>query len=645
MNKYEPEMENGDTAGNANEQNANEGRQTLPDLPLPTLASSADCLTRWFTPFLTNEQRARSRTALNTFIEPKGLGSQLHARLQNRLDKDADNHWLKNYWTSRFLAKRSPIAINDNYFCLFRHGEADRIKRAAALIAAALNYKLVLDQGHTPIATERHTVLCENQLQNLFSTTRIPGEQQDSLRGSGPIEGMDLNSSTPRHIVVFCRSNLYLLELISGDGHPHSLKDIEKGLEVIVDSSLDEQSSGRSIGHLTTLPRTDWARTRKSLIQGSQNNAFNLELIETALFSVQLEDRKPDDNLAACQQLLGGDSGNRWFDKSLQFIIFNDGFAGLNVEHSGLDRATIVDFLDYVLGIDPQSIDQYSGASDQGTPLSKNLTFDLTPAFQKKIIRAASSYKKRRQEIVSKILQFTDFDVKLLAQNAISPDAFAQCALQLAHWRLLERPAAVGQNITMRHYAFGRVQSLWVLTSEMVDFVSTMLDINNDSADKYQALQKAAQHHEIRIKECRKGDVAEQHMSELLNIYNRHPEEFQADFLTRMTSGGLSQQEVDDALSVFKSTGWTCMRKDAFNTSFLASPTVLYQGFKPVDPDNIAISCVIHNGDLNIFACANNAQEDRLVELMNNWQQVLIELQSLLRHNGNLPKIEIDLDD
>ena len=97
--------------------------KSLPHLLLPTLANSADCLTRWFTPFLTNEQRAKTRAALNIFIEPKGLGSQLQARLQSKVDEDNDNHWLNDYWTNRFLAKRSPIAINDNYFCLFRHGE------------------------------------------------------------------------------------------------------------------------------------------------------------------------------------------------------------------------------------------------------------------------------------------------------------------------------------------------------------------------------------------------------------------------------------------------------------------------------------------------------------------------------------------
>ena len=48
---------------------------------------------------------------------------------------------------------------------------------------------------------------------------------------------------------------------------------------------------------------------------------------------------------------------------------------------------------------------------------------------------------------------------------------------------------------------------------------------------------------------------------------------------------------------------------------------------------------------ISIFSRARTrAQEDKLVEFLDNWQQVLVELQSLLRHNGDLPNIEIDLD-
>ena len=182
------------------------------------------------------------------------------------------------------------------------------------------------------------------------------------------------------------------------------------------------------------MQRSDWARTRQSLIEGSQKNATNLSIIEKALFTVHLDDLAPDDLQTACDHLLHGDGGNRWYDKSLQFIVFKDGYAGVNVEHSGLDRARIVDFLDYVLGIDPASIDQYSGATTQGTPVTRELAFDLPPVFQKKIARAAAGFNKRKEQLISASLEFADYHAELHSQRQISPDAFVQCALQLAYY-------------------------------------------------------------------------------------------------------------------------------------------------------------------------------------------------------------------
>lgn len=625
-----------------------ESRSTLkrsdapPYLPLPSLKETAESFTQWFTPFLTNEQRAETRTALNHFVKFDGLGALLQTELQSSINKTDGQNWLEKYWATRYLANREPIAVNDNFFFLFRHGETDRTKRAASLIAAALNYKLVLDQGQIPLAVERQIPTCELQSQNLFCTTRIPGEKQDSLTGQNHPENAD-DTVPSRHIVVFCRGNMFQLNLISQEGHPHALRDLEKGIEEIVESCLDEQPTGRSIGHLTGLKRANWARMRSSLIKGSQSNALNLQIIETALFTVHLEDHKPEHNLAASDQLMQGNSGNRWFDKALQFIIFDNGYAGLNVEHASLDRATIVDFLDYILGIDPASIDQYSGAFRQGIPLIKRLAFDLPPTVQKKITQAANNFEKLKGTTVSQTLEFTDFNAELLNKNHISPDAFAQCALQLAHFRLNQQFAAMGQNISMRHYTYGRVQTMWVVTSEMIEFVKVMLDPQQDEHKQFQALQKAAGQHKARTLECRKGDLPEQHFSELLNIYNRHPDKFQTHFITRFTSGGLSQQEISKALTLFKSPGWTCMHHDAFNTSFLASPTIMHQGARSPHRDNISLGCLIHNGDLNVYLCADQKQKVMLEKLVSGWQQALTELQALLSQNLLLPDIELDV--
>jgi carnitine O-acetyltransferase len=634
MNKYEPEMDK-----TRKSRNTLKAAGTPPLLPLPSLKDTADCFTRWFTPFLTNEQRAQTRAALNAFIKPDGLGVLLHERLQTSHNQNKQSCWLDEYWVTRFLARREPIVRSGSFFFLFRQGELDRTRHAATLIAGALNYKLVLDQGHVPLAVERTLPTCVNQITNLFGNTRIPGETLDTLL-SPPINDKT-KSSASRHIVVFLRGNLFQLDLISASGQPHALMDIEKGLREIVDHCFDVQAAGRSVGYLTTLQRSDWARTRVSLMQGSNNNADNLAIIESALFTVHLEDFEPADNRVACDEILRGNGANRWFDKSLQFIIFENGYAGLNIEHSGLDRAGIVDFLDYILGIDPNSIDQYSGAARQGLPAFKELAFDLPPTFQKKIARAATAYESLRSSLTSQTIEFNDYHAKLLAQKRVSPDALVHCALQLAHFRLTQKLAAANQNISMRHFAFGRVQSIWTLSSEMIDFVAIMLDEKKSDTDRFKALQYAAVQHEKSIVASREGEVPEQHITELLNIYKRHPEEFQADFLSRLTSGGLSPQDIDNALSLFTSDGWTSMKKNAFTTSFLASPTLVHHGFYAADRDNIAASCLIHNEVINLYLCAGKSHKKLIDPLAAGWHQAITELHDLLGMNLDVSHINL----
>ncbi len=617
-----------------------ETSNTTQSMPLPSLEETAEHFTQWFTPLLDNEQRAATRTALNFFIKSGGLGSLLHKELRARSQKKGVGSWLDDYWKSRFLARHDAPSLNDNYFFLFAHEELSREKRAASLAAATLNYKLVLDQGVVPRAVEKAIPLCERQFANLFSTTRIPDPTCDHLNKGKSDKGLQNNPS--RHIAVFCQGNVFRLDLISKDGLPHSLKDIEEGFEKISLTCLEEQITGRSVGYLTTLQRTDWARTRNALRSTSRENDLHLELIESALFSIHLERNEPHDNHAACLELLRGNGGNRWFDKSLQFIVFKNGVAGLNVEHSGLDRATIVEFLDYVLGIDTSNIDQYSGAKEQGTPLLQRLTFDLNPAFQKKIAMAGAVFDKQKSTIETRTLEFTDFDSALLNRAKISPDALAQCALQLAQWRMNNEPVAICQNISLRHYTSGRVQYMWVASNQMMDFIELMDKETHSSKEKFEAFERAVKQHEARTRACREGIQPEQHLGELLKIYQRQPEKFEKAFLTRMASGGLSHGEIETALEFYQTPGWTRMRDDAFCTSFLASPNILHHGFSALEPGNVAVGCVF--SDHQFFAHLSVAKDKRVLlgPLIANWLEALEELQALIidRHGPIEPETE-----
>ena len=583
------------------------GRKTTKKLPIPSLEETADHFTRWFTPLLDNEQRAETRAALNKFVKPKGLAERLHKKLLANQKKNRSNSWLDEYWQNRFLARRDPLMQADNYFFLFAHEEMSREKRAASLVAAVLNYKLVLDQGVVPRIVEKTTPLCEEQFDNLFAVTRLPGIESDKLQKYRDKASPLLPSS--HHIAVFCQGNIFKVDLVSEDGLPYTISDIEESFAKICLQCLDEQITGRAIGYLTSMQRADWARTRKTLINASPDNAINLQIVESALFTVHLDHEQPEDHQAACQALMAGNGGNRWFDKSLQFIVFKNGMAGLNVERSGLDRATLVDFLNYVLGIDPQAIDQYSGAVPQGMAKTERLTFVLNPAFQKKITMAAALYEQKRSELVTRVMEFDGFDNGRLTSSSITADALAQCALQLAHARLGLAPAAICQNVSMRHHTSGRVQHMWVTSSQMMDFIELAQAHEPDPSRIHEAFELAAVQHVVRTKDCRQGTMPVLHLTELLNIYNRHPEAFSSDFLTRLTTGGLSQAEIDEALQFYSSSGWMRMKDKACRTSFLAAPALLHHGFCSLDRGNIAIGCLID--DHRFYAHLTAAQDSR----------------------------------
>ncbi len=103
------------------------------------------------------------------------------------------------------------------------------------------------------------------------------------------------------------------------------------------------------VGAFTTLDRNKWAEVRKQLISIHSENTVYLDTIESALFTVYLDDIEPDeDETAIARNMMHGDGKNRWFDKSFQLIICSNGVYGVNAEHSGLDGSIIGKMFQYI---------------------------------------------------------------------------------------------------------------------------------------------------------------------------------------------------------------------------------------------------------------------------------------------------------
>ncbi len=126
---------------------------------------------------------------------------------------------------------------------------------------------------------------------------------------------------------------IYKIDILDEKGSIRSPSAIESDLDYILSIS----GKGQNIGVLTTMQRDDWAESRADLLQMSANNREAMTAIEDAAFALCLDENTPEEITEVSKQLLHGDGQDRFFDKSLQFIVFNNGKTGVNFEHTGVD--------------------------------------------------------------------------------------------------------------------------------------------------------------------------------------------------------------------------------------------------------------------------------------------------------------------
>lgn len=602
----------------------------LPKVPLPDLTTTKDRFMEWCSPLLTDAEKQETKAALEVFMKPGGLGAKTHAALEVFNNKPETHSWLDIFWPSRYLGRRDPIALNANFFFLFQHQDASQVKRAALITAAGLNYKLKLDKEEIPVAMNRDTPLDMDQLKYLFSATRIPGEKQDTLRSFYSDE--QPGPSTARHIIVFYLGHIYALDVVAQDGTAYSVNDIETALAHIIETGKNGSRAAYPVGHLTTMARAKWAGVRKELIANPVNKA-HVDEIETALFAINLDDTAPENDLIACNRLLHGSDGNRWYDKALQLIVFENGKAGINIEHCGLDGTTILNFVDYILEIDPASIDASSNAREQGPPPFKLLNFELDENLQQHISEAAAAFNQLTTTTATRCFDFPDFGANHIKSLKMSPDAFVQCAMQVAHKRTKGFIGATYESIATRQFEHGRTEAMRTITPEVIEFVETLENPAASREEKRESFRRAAQKHGERAKNCQQGNAPEQHLWELLNIYNRNPEKFRAGMLGKLFGKGLSENEITEALKLYESPGWIKMRSDSLSTSSAPSPTIIYFGFGSTGPGCIGVGYLVRADEMNCYLSTAEGEEAAVESFMTNWRTALTELSALLEED------------
>ncbi len=586
--------------------------ESLPRVPLPTIEETCDRFLEWCAPLLTAEELAATEGAVADFGRPGGLAHVLQAALAEYDRTDGVSSWLDDFWRVRYLGRRDRIALNANFFFLFDDTGEGQIERAAGLIAAAVAYKCSIDEERLPPAATRGEPMSMVQHKYLFSATRRPGALIDTART--PYTQRWPGPSSERHIVVLAGGSMFRVEVLGPDGRTHRPTDLASALRVVVATAARRSQPGASVGHLTTKARTEWAASRQRLVDRDPANAEALETIETALFCLCLDEGMPQDPLAAADQLLHGDRGNRWFDKALSLIVFADGTAGLNAEHCLLDGTTIVSFVDALLGSSDGEAAGRTPTEAVGVPDVVAIDFVLDGSLRDDIRTAGDAFAAYAAGTASVTRAVDDFGADAIKALRVSPDAFAQLAYQLAHHRSRGFVGSTYESISTRQYRHGRTEAMRVVSPETVAFVAAMDDPEADDAARVAAIRAAAEMHATRAKQCRAGQAPEQHLWELQLLQQRRGAEL----------------GVTTPLALYDSPGWLVMRRDYLSTSSAPSAHVQYFGFGSTSDRCIGIGYVLLADRLRLYLSTPRAVEAEMHRFADEVIGAISELRELL---------------
>ncbi|TRY60256.1 hypothetical protein DNTS_005918 [Danionella cerebrum] len=374
----------------------------------------------------------------------------------------------------------------------------------------------------------------------------------------------------------------FVLDVYNSDGSPLTVDQLYVQLEKIWNTSL--QTNKEPIGILTSNHRNTWGKAYNNLIK-DKTNKESVRAIQKSIFTVCLDAPKPrvsDEmyhNKVAAQMLHGGgsrwNSGNRWFDKTLQ--------------RTEMVRTPMV-------------------------PLSMpaKLRFNITPEIKKDIEKAKQNMNIMVHDLDVRVLNFSHFGRKLPKSHKLGPDAFIQMALQLAYFRMYQTCCPTYESASLRMFKLGRTEAIRSTTIESFQFTQAMDDPSKNvpNSEKAALLEKAVKVHREHTYMAIHGQGIERHML------------------------GLKMVAIEDLTSlpeIFMDTSFAVATHFNLYTSQVGSKTDCVMCIGPMVPDGYGICYNPMDDHINFAVTAfNSCEETNATKLSRFIEDALLDMKTLL---------------
>ncbi|XP_033049353.1 carnitine O-acetyltransferase isoform X1 [Trachypithecus francoisi] len=588
-------------------------QDALPRLPVPPLQQSLDHYLKALQPIVSEEEWAHTKQLVDEFQASGGVGERLQKGLERRARKT--ENWLSEWWLkTAYLQYRQPVVIcSSPGVMLPKQNFVDlqgQLRFAAKLIEGVLDFKVMIDNETLPVEYLGGKPLCMNQYYQILSSCRVPGPKQDT------VSNFSKTKKPPTHITVVHNYQFFELDVYHSDGTPLTADQIFVQLEKIWNSSL--QTNKEPVGILTSNHRNSWAKAYNTLIKDKVNRD-SVRSIQKSIFTVCLDAPMPrvsEDvyrSHVAGQMLHGGgsrlNSGNRWFDKTLQFIVAEDGSCGLVYEHAAAEGPPIVTLLDYVIEYTKKP--ELVRSPMVPLPMPKKLRFNITPEIKSDIEKAKQNLSIMIQDLDITVMVFHHFGKDFPKSEKLSPDAFIQLALQLAYYRIYKQACATYESASLRMFHLGRTDTIRSASMDSLAFVKAMDDSSITGHQKVELLRKAVQAHRGYTDRAIRGEAFDRHLL------------------------GLKLQAIEDLVSmpdIFMDTSYAIAMHFHLSTSQVPSKTDCVMFFGPVVPDGYGVCYNPMEAHINFSLSAyNSCAETNAARLAHYLEKALLDMRALLQ--------------
>ncbi|XP_032093372.1 carnitine O-palmitoyltransferase 1, brain isoform [Thamnophis elegans] len=487
---------------------------SLPRLPVPAIADTMRKYLESIRPLMNDTEFYRMTGLVRDFERTLGPHLQWYLTLKSWWASNYVSDWWEEYV---YLRGRSPLMVNSNYYAmdfLYVIPTPVQSARAGNLVYAMLLYRRKLIREEIkPMLLQGCLPTCSAQFERIFNTTRVPDLEGDKIQ--------HLQDSD--HIAVYHAGRLFRVSLYY-KGKLLEPCELQAQFEAILEDPTPPLPGEEKLPSMTAGERDAWARARQTYFDSGINKQ-SLSIIEKAAFFVTLDTSEQGlrgDNPGQAldvyaKSLLHGHCCDRWFDKSFNLIVYRNGKTGINAEHSWADAPIIGHLWEYTLATDVFLLGydedgNCKGKMDPSIPPPQKLEWEISSECQQVILQSFIVAHALASDVDFHVFTFKDFGKCVIKKCRTSPDAFIQLALQLAHFRDMNKFCLTYEASMTRLFREGRTETVRSCSIESCNFVKAMMDPTQSDSSRLRLFRVAAEKHQNLYRQAMIGDGIDRHL-------------------------------------------------------------------------------------------------------------------------------------